>query len=81
MLSSKELSVIREQAYCGFPSHLEGVCDIYPSMMKDYLKNTIKFSGRLGILLLTETEISELIKKKSGKEVSVDEIHVLEFLL
>lgn len=81
MLSSKDLEVIREQAYSGNPSTLRGVCEIYPSMMRDYLKNTVQFSGRLGILLLTETEISELIKKKSGREVPVDEIHVLDFLL
>jgi hypothetical protein len=49
--------------------------------MKDYLKDTITFSGRLGILLLTEAEIADLIKQKSGKEVPPEEIHVLEFLL
>ena len=81
MLSSKELSVIREQAYCGYPSQLKGVCNVYPSMMRDYLKNTIQFSGRLGILLLTETEISDLIKKKTGKEIPIDQIHVLDHLL
>ncbi len=81
MLSSKELSVIREQAYCGYPSQLKGVCDVYPSMMRDYLKNTIQFSGRLGILLLTETEISDLIKKKTGKEIPIDQIRVLDHLL
>lgn len=81
MLSSKELDVIKEQAYSGYPSSLKGVCEVYPSMMRDYLKNTTQFSGRLGILLLTETEISELIKKKSNKEVPVDEIRILDFLL
>lgn len=81
MLSSKEISMIKEQAYCGYPSQLKGVCDIYPSMMRDYLKNTIQFSGRLGILLLTETDIANLIKEKSGKDVPSEEIHVLDYLL
>jgi len=41
MLSSKDLEVIREQAYSGNPSTLRGVCEVYPSMMRDYLKNTV----------------------------------------
>ena len=81
MLSNNEIQLVKEQAYCGYPSQLKGVCDIYPSMMRDYLKNTIQFSGRLGILLLTETEVINLIKEKTGKEISGEDVHVLEFLL
>jgi hypothetical protein len=50
-------------------------------MMRDYLKNTAQFSGRLAYLLMTETEISNIIKEKSGKDVPPEEIHPLEFLL
>lgn len=81
MLSSNQIAIIKEQAYAGYPSELKGVCQIYPSMMKDYLKDTAKFSGRLGILLLTEAEIADMIKKKTGKAVQPEEIEVFEFLL
>ena len=81
MLSSNEIAKVKEQAYVGYPSQLKGICDIYPSMMKDFLKDSTAFSGRLGILLLTEAEISDLIKQKSGKDVPPEEIHVFEFLL
>lgn len=50
-------------------------------MMKDYLKNSIKFSGRLGLLLLTETEIANLIKEKSGEEIQIENINIFQFLL
>lgn len=81
MLSSNEISIIKEQAYSGYPSQLKGVCNVYPSMMRDYLKNTAQFSGRLAYLLMTETEIANIIKEKSGKDVPPEEIHPLEFLL
>lgn len=82
MLSSNQITTIKEQAYAGYPSRLYGVCDIYPSMMSDYLRiGSSTFSGRLGLLLLTETEISNLSKEKTGTEIPVEDIHVLEFLL
>ena len=80
MLSSNEIKKIKEQAYAGYPSQLKGVCDVYPSMMADFLKDSTKFSGRLGLLLLTESEIVDLAKEK-GRNLQIDDVHVLEFLL
>lgn len=81
MLSSNEIAKIKEQAYVGYPSQLKNICDVYPSMMKDYLRDTTKFSGRLGILLLTQNEIANIAKEKTGKDVPPEDIDVFEFLL
>lgn len=82
MLSANQISVIKAQAYAGYPSQFSDVCKVYPTMMKDYLQEgEISFSGRLGLLLLTEVDISNMGKERLGKEIPINEIHVLEFLL
>ena len=62
MLSANQIAEIKEQAYAGLPSVLPGVCEVYPGMMADMLKmgSTI-YSTRLNLLLMTETEIQELV--------------------
>jgi hypothetical protein len=37
----------------------------------------VEYNSRLGILLLTETDIYNLIKEKTGKEPEIDKIHPL----
>ena len=39
------------------------------------------YSGKLGILLLSEADISELIKTKTGKEIPINEINPLQYLI
>lgn len=82
MLSSKDFSVIKEQAYSGFPSHLRGVCDIYPGMMKDMLKmGSLEYSNRLNLLLMTETDIEKIIKEKGGDISQLGNFSTLSYLL
>jgi hypothetical protein len=42
---------------------------------------TILYNGRLGLLLLTETDIVTTIKERTGEEVPIENIHPLEYLL
>jgi hypothetical protein len=39
------------------------------------------YNGKLGLLLLTETQIVAIIKEKTGKEVPIEEIEPLSYLL
>ena len=72
MLSSKQISQIKEQAYSGLPSKLPNVCLVYPGMMKDMLEmGSLEYSARLNLLLMDESNIEEIVKEKGGniKEV------------
>ena len=82
MLSSNQISRIKEQAYAGLPSLLPGVCEIYPGMMIDMLRmGSDVYSSRLNLLLLTEADINEIIKKKNLKESEVPDLTPLSYLL
>lgn len=51
-------------------------------MMSDLLKmGSNVYNARLGLLLLTETEIAKLIKEKTNENIPTEKIHVLEYLL
>jgi hypothetical protein len=39
------------------------------------------YNGKLGLLLLTETQIVNIIKEKTGQEVPIEEIEPLSYLL
>lgn len=82
MLSPSNIEVIKEQAYVGVPSILEGVCQVYPLTISQIVSiGTNKYNERLGTLLLTEAEIANFIKAKSGEEVPIEQIRVLPYLL
>lgn len=82
MLSANKVDEIKAQAFIGAPSTLDGVCKIYPFTMKDILTmGVIKYNTKLGILLLTEVEISNIVKEKTGEDISPDKIHPLSYLL
>lgn len=82
MLSTNKIEEIKEQAYLGFPSQLDGVCSIKPFTMEEIVKmGTSKYNGYLGLLLLTETDIAEIIKEKVGQDIPVDEIQPLKYLI
>lgn len=73
---------IKEQAYAGLPSQLPGVCEIYPGMMIDMLKmGSDIYSTRLNLLLLTESEIEEILKKKKVNSKDISNITPLSYLL
>lgn len=82
MLSAEQIEDIKAQAYCCKPSKLANICSIYPLTMGEIIEMGVtKYNGQLGILLLTETEISEIIKTKTGKEIPIEEINPLEYLI
>lgn len=82
MLSPEQIIMIKEQAYAGKPSELKGVCKIYPQKMGDIIEfGTLTYNGWLGVLLLTEIDIYNMIKEKTGEEVPIEEIQPLSYLL
>lgn len=81
MLSPNEVEDIKVQAYGGCPYNFRQICDIYPLKIKEILNMGIKkYRNYLGTLLLTETEIKELMEKKIGAEID-EEINPLVYLL
>lgn len=82
MLSPNQIETIKEQAYVGVPSVLTGVCRIVPRTMYDIIEmGTDNYDERLGLLLLTETDIAKIIKEKTGQEPKIEEIYPLSYLL
>lgn len=82
MLSANQISVIKEQAYAGFPSRLPNVCDVYPGMMRDLLQmGSDNYGRKLGLLLLSEQDIQKIIKEKIGDNKELQGIKPLEYLL
>lgn len=82
MLSANQVEDIKAQAFIGCPSELKGICKVYPKTMKEIIEigmNT--YNGQLGLLLLTEVQIADLIKEKTGKAMSIDQIEPLTYLL
>lgn len=82
MLSANQISVIKEQAYAGLPSKLPGICDVYPGMMADMLamgSNT--YSAKLGLLLITDTDIQKIVKDKGGDYEAIKNLSPLAYLL
>lgn len=82
MLSANQMAIIKEQAYSGFPSRLPGVCDIYPGMMNEMLAmGSDIYSQRLGLLLITDTEIEKIVKEKGGDYEAIAQFSPLVYLL
>lgn len=86
MLSAEKLEEIKEQAFMGVPSPLYSngkfIGNVYPLTVKEIISmGSLNYRKDLGLLLLTETDISNLIKEKINKEIPIEEIHVLKYLL
>lgn len=82
MLSANQILEIKLQAFGGYPSVLPNVCEIYPCTMGEILeKGVIRYNGLLGLLLLTENDIAQNIKEKTGEEVPLENIDPLGYLL
>lgn len=82
MLSLNQIEEIKEQAYLGKPSSLPSVCKIYPLTIGDIVSiGSYRYNGMLSLLLLTEVEIVNLIKEKTGDEVPIEEVNPLVYLL
>lgn len=76
------MTVIKEQAYAGYPSRLPGVCYVHPVLVGEMLEmGSNVYSSRLGMLLLTSDEIRKIMEEK-GVEVNEDtDLSPLPFLL
>ena len=82
MLSHDEIEEVKAQAYIGKPSNLKSVCKVYPMKLFDIIEMGIGLYNKyLAQLLLTEVDISKLIKEKTGETVPIEEIFPLEFLI
>ena len=82
MLSTNQIEIIREQAYCCVPSNFNDICEVYPFTPYEIIKmGRDKYNRKLGMLLLTETDICQIIKEKTGEDVPIETIHPLEYLL
>ena len=81
-ISANEMTVIKEQAYAGYPSRLPGVCYVHPVLVGEMLKmGSNVYSSRLGMLLLTSDEIRKIMEEK-GVEVNENtDLSPLPFLL
>lgn len=82
MLSANQINEIKEQAFCCVPSQLEKTCRVYPLTIKEIVEiGTSTYNGRLGLLLLTEVDIVNMIKEKTGEDIPIEEVHTLQYLL
>ena len=64
-ISANEMTVIKEQAYAGYPSRLPGVCWVQPVTVGEMLKmGSNVYSSRLGMLLLTPDEIRKIMEER-----------------
>ena len=76
------MTVIKEQAYAGYPSRLPGVCYVHPVLVGEMLKmGSNVYSSRLGMLLLTSDEIRKIMEEKGVKVNENTDLSPLPFLL
>lgn len=82
MISHERIEEIQGQAYVCAPSLLDDIARIYPLTMTEILAmGQIKYNKMLGLLLLTEIDIQNLIKEKIQEEIPLEKIQPLTFLL
>lgn len=82
MVSPEKLEEIQAQAFICAPTDFNGICQIYPLTMAEILRIGFqKYNRKLGLLLLTEIEIQQIVKEKIKEEVPLEEIYPLNFLL
>lgn len=82
MISPERIEEIQGQAYVCAPSSLDNIAKVYPLTMKEILTmGQMKYNKMLGLLLLTEVEIQNLIKEKIKEEIPIEQIYPLTFLL
>lgn len=82
MLSPEQVEEIKAQAFAGVPTEFEGICKIYPLTMSEILEiGYTRYVGNLGLLLLDENRISDIVKEKTGQQLLVEQINPLTYLL
>lgn len=81
MLSAKKIEAIQLQAYTGKPSKFQNICKIYPLKIPEITEMGIdEYYEQLGLLLLTDFEIQEILEKKGVKK-NIEELEPLTYLL
>ena len=82
MLSANQILDIKTQAFIGEPSSLENICKVYPLTIKEIVSLGVsKYLGMVGLLLLSENDIANIVKEKTGKDIPVETIIPLHYLL
>lgn len=82
MLSHKEIEDIQAKAYLCMPTNFKNIASVYPRTIADIVKmgfNT--YMKYLGLLLLDEQKIQDIIKEKTNTVVPLEQIIPLEYLL
>ena len=82
MLSPDKIIEIQEQAYVGAPSSFLNICKVYPLTLYEIIEmGSSSYNAKLGLLLLNEISIAEIIKEKTGEDIAVETIQPLSYLL
>ena len=82
MLSANDIEEIQAQAFEGYSSKLGDICEVYPLKMGEIIKMGIsKYNKMVSTLTLTEADIVNLIKEKTGEEIPIENINVFQYLL
>lgn len=82
MLSPNQIETIKAQAHYCLPSLLPKVGYIYPLPMYNIVEmGPNVYNSRLGLLLLTETDIAKIMKEKTGQEPKIEDIYPLTYLV
>lgn len=82
MLSVNQIEDIKEQAFMGVPSQFEAIGKVYPFTIDEIIRmSSSTYNSYLGLLLLTEVDIVNIIKEKTGEEIPIEQVEVLSYLL
>lgn len=82
MLSAKQIEDIQVQAYKGYPSRLGNICKVYPLKLSEIIEmGESVYNRKVSTLLLTENEVVENIKEKTGEEIPTEKVNVFQYLL
>lgn len=82
MLSANQIEDIQNQAFKAIPSKFQKVCKIYPLTIPEIVKIGVnEYYQMLGLLLLDNYEIADTLEKKGIKDIEIEKIEPLTFLL
>lgn len=82
MISPERIEDIQGQAFVCAPARFANVGFVYPLTMTEILTmGYMDYNKKLGLLLLSEVKIQNLIKEKSQQDFPIEEIYPLSFLL
>lgn len=82
MLSLNEIDMIKSAALLNKAAQFKDIGKVYPISLSEIFEMGFpEYNRRLGTLLITETEIQDLIKQHSGIDFPIEEIKPLKYLL